>query len=105
VVRGDVHAIKLPRGRGHVQRGRRLAIVLQADDLLALSTVVVCPTSQSTPSASFHPEVTVAGDSTRALCEMVGVADARVLGDHVGHLTREELLNVDDALRLVLDLL
>ena len=28
-----------------------------------------------------------------------------VLGDHVGHLTREELLNVDDALRLVLDLL
>ena len=104
MVRGDVHAIKLPRGRWHVQRGRRLAVVVQADDLLALSTVVVCPTSQSTPPASFHPEVTVAGVSTRVMCEMVGVVDGRALGDHVGHLSRDELLDVDEGLRLVLDL-
>jgi mRNA-degrading endonuclease toxin of MazEF toxin-antitoxin module len=57
VVRGDVHAITLPRRRGRVQRGRRHAVIVQADDLLALSTVVVCPTSSSTPPASFHPEV------------------------------------------------
>jgi mRNA-degrading endonuclease toxin of MazEF toxin-antitoxin module len=81
-----------------------LAVVVQADDLLALSTVVVCPTSQSTPPASFHPDVTVAGGATRVLCEMVAAVDARVLGDHVGHLSRDELLEVEEGLRLVLDL-
>lgn len=104
MVRGDVHAITLPSGRGHVQHGRRLAVVVQADDLLELSTVVVCPTSQSTPPASFHPEVTVADGATRVMCEMVGVVDARLLGEQVGHLSHVELLGVDEGLRLVLDL-
>lgn len=54
MVSGDVHAIRLPRRRGHVQHGRRFAVIVQADDLLALSTIVVCPTSTSTPPASFH---------------------------------------------------
>jgi hypothetical protein len=35
---------------------------------------------------------------------MVGAVDARALGEQVGHLTRDELLAVDDALELVLDL-
>ena len=104
VVRGDVHAITLPRRRGHTQHGSRYAVIVQADDLLALSTVVVCPTSRSTPPASFHPEVTVEGESTRVMCEMVGVVDAKALGDHVGQLTLDEMLGVDEALLLVLDL-
>lgn len=104
MVRGDVHAITLPRGRGRVQHGRRLAVIVQADDLLALSTIVICPTSTSTPSASFHPEVEVGDDSTRVMCEMVGAVDARVLGEQVGHLTFDEMRSVDDALQLVLDL-
>jgi len=37
----------------------------EADELLALSTVLICPTSQTTPPASFHPEVTVDGIATR----------------------------------------
>ncbi len=104
MVRGDVHAITLPRRRGRVQHGRRYAVIVQGDDLLALATVVVCPTSQSTPSASFHPEVTVDNERTRVMCEMVGVVDVRALGEHVGHLTRDEMLEVDEALMLVLDL-
>ena len=104
MVRGDVHSIALPRRRGHAQHGRRFAVVVQADDLLALSTVVVCPTSQLTPPASFHPDVSVAGEPTRVMCEMVGAVDASTLGIHVGHLTHDELLAVDEALLLVLDL-
>jgi mRNA interferase MazF len=104
VVRGDVHAIALPQRRGHVQHGRRYAVVVQADDLLALSTVVVCPTSTSTPSASFHPEIEIDDEATRVMCEMVGAVDARALGKHVGHLTLDEMRAVDDALELVLDL-
>ncbi len=104
MVRGDVCQFKLPRGRGRVQHGRRLAVIVQADDLLALSTIVVCPTSASTPPASFHPEVTIGEEQTRVMCEMVGAVDARVLGTQIGHLTFDEMRSVDDALELVLDL-
>ena len=104
VVRGDVHAITLPRRRGRVQHGRRYAVIVQADDLLALSTVVVCPTSSSTPPASFHPEVTIGEEPTRIMCEMIGAVDARALGPQVGHLTLDEMRSIDDALVLVLDL-
>lgn len=104
MIRGDVHGLTLPGRRGHVQRARRYGVIVQADDLLALSTVVICPTSRSTPPASFHPDVTVEGESTKVMCEMVGAVDARALGDPVGHLTLEELRRVDDALSLVLDL-
>jgi mRNA interferase MazF len=104
VVRGDVHAIASPLRRGRVQHGRRYAVVVQADDLLALSTIVICPTSTSTPPASFHAEIEIDGDRTRVMCEMVGAVDARALGEHVGHLTLDEMHAVDDALELVLDL-
>jgi mRNA interferase MazF len=104
VVRGDVHAIKLPRARGRVQHGRRHAVIVQADELLALSTVVVCPTSTSAPPASFHPEIELGEEPTRVLCEMVGAVDARALGEHVAHLGYDELRSVDDALLLVLGL-
>lgn len=104
MVRGDVHAIKLPRRRGRVQHGSRYAVVVQTDDLPALSTVVVCLTSSSTPAATFHPEIVLGGQPTRVLCKMVGAVDATRLGDQVGHLSLDELGSVDDALGLVLDL-
>jgi mRNA interferase MazF len=104
VVRGDVHTVVLRRKRGHVQHGRRYAVVIQADDLLALSTLVVCPTSSSAPAASFHPQVMLRDEPTRILCEMVGAVDARALGEQVGHLTLEEMNAVEDALLMVLDL-
>jgi mRNA interferase MazF len=104
VVRGDVRRIKLPSRRGHVQKGRRYAVVVQADDLLGLSTVVICPTSQSAIPASFHPEIALLDRPTQVLCEMVGAVDTRALGELAGHLTQEEMRAVDDALLLVLDL-
>lgn len=104
MVRADVHRIKLPGRRGHVQEGRRYAVIVQADDLLSLSTVVICPTSRSAFPASFHPEITIEGHQTQVLCEMVGAVDARALGARVAHLTRAEVRAVEDALLLVLDL-
>jgi mRNA-degrading endonuclease toxin of MazEF toxin-antitoxin module len=104
VVRGDVHAIVIPGRRGHAQHGRHYAVVVQADDLLALSTIIVCPTSSSTAPASFHPQIELNDQTTRVMCEMVGAIDGRSLGEHVGHLALDEMLAVDDALALVLDL-
>jgi mRNA interferase MazF len=80
-------------------------VIVQADDLLALSTVAVCPTSTSAPPASVHPEIELAGERTRVLCDMAGAVDARALGDdHVGHLGHDELRDVDEALSLALGL-
>jgi mRNA interferase MazF len=104
VVRGDVHALNLPHRRGRVQHGPRYGVVVQADDLLALSTVVICPTSRSAPPASFHPEVELGDEQTRVLCEMVGAVDSRSLGEQVAHLTFDDLRGVEEALGLVLDL-
>jgi mRNA-degrading endonuclease toxin of MazEF toxin-antitoxin module len=52
---------------------------------------------------SFPPETIVADQPTQVLCEMVGAVDASALGERVGHLTHDELRNVEDALLLVLD--
>lgn len=104
MVRGDAFAVTMPGRRGRVQHGSRYAIVVQADDLLGLSTVVVCPTSRSTPPASFHPEVTIGDEPTRVMCEMIGSVDARALGEQVGHLSRDDLRAVEDAVLLILDM-
>ena len=104
MVRGDVHAITLPRRRGAVQHVPRYAVIVQADDLLGLSTVVICPTSTSAPVASFHPEIALGDQPTRVLCEMIGAVDARALGRRAGHLTFDEIRNVDEGLLLVLNL-
>lgn len=104
MVRGDVYAIDLPRGRGRVQHGKRYAVIVQADDLLGLSTVVMCPTSASTPPASFHPDVTIGDESTRVMCEMAGAVDARRLTRKVAHLSLDDIRAVDAGLELVLDL-
>lgn len=104
MVRGDVRSITLPPRRGRVQHGRCFAVIVQADDLLALSTVVICPTSSSAPPASFHPEIALGDEPTRVLCEMVGAVDVRAIGDHVAHLSLDEISAVDEALALVLGL-
>jgi mRNA interferase MazF len=104
VVRGDVYALVFPKRRGRVQHGRRYAVVVQADDLLALSTVIVCPTSTSTAPASFHPQIVLGEESTRVMCELIGAVDVQALGEPAGRLSLDEMQAVDDALELVLDL-
>ncbi|MGC1852907.1 MAG: type II toxin-antitoxin system PemK/MazF family toxin [Solirubrobacterales bacterium] len=104
MVRGDVCTVKLPKGRRRVQHAPRYAVVVQADAVLNLSTVVVCPTSTSIQSARIHPEIVIGDEPTRVMCEMVGAVDARALGKQVAHLKLDELRGVDEGLELVLDL-
>lgn len=103
-MRGDVHELPAPRGaRGHEQRGRRFAVVLQSD-LLPLSTVLVAPTSTSARPASFRPEISVAGALTQVLVEQTAAVDPHRLGRLIGHLASEELRDVERSLRTVLGL-
>lgn len=102
--RGEVYGFKVPKGVGHEQQGERFGVIVQSDALLPRSVVVVAPTSRSARRASFRPEVSVAGDSTRVLVEQLGAVDVQRLGRRIGHLSAEELWAVDDALLTVLGL-
>jgi mRNA interferase MazF len=92
------------RARGHEQRGARYAVVVQADELLGLSTVLVAPTSTRASAATFRPTVELLGDETRLLVEQTTVVDPGRLGKSVGRLEATELRALDDALRLILAL-
>ena len=102
--RGDVFALRLPKGVGHEQRGRRFGVVVQSDAFLARSVVLVAPTSTSAKPASFRPELEIDGTSTRVLVEQIGAVDVHRLGDLAGHLTPEEQWGIDAALLTVLGL-
>lgn len=102
--RGDVFALRLPKGVGHEQYGKRFGVVVQSDTFLPRSVVLVAPTSTSAKPASFRPEVEVEDTRTRVLVEHVGAVDLSRLGDLAGHLTPEEQWGVDAALLTVLGL-
>jgi mRNA interferase MazF len=104
VLRGDVYRFKLPKGVAHEQHGDRFGVVVQADELLPRSVVLVAPTSRRARPASFRPEVDVEAATTRVLVEQTGAVDVQRLGDLVGHLSREEMWGVDDALMTILGL-
>lgn len=94
-----------PRGaRGHEQRGARYAVVVQADELLGLSTILVAPTSSSARPSSFRPVITLEGRETRVLVEQVTVVDPERLGRSAGRLDTDELRAVNQALALILGL-
>jgi mRNA interferase MazF len=105
MVRGEIFRLPAPRrARGHEQRGARYAVVVQADELLGLSTLLVTPTSQSALAASFRPVITVAGAETRALVEHTTVVDPQRLGQSAGRLSASEIHALDEALALILGL-
>src|SRR5439155_26194274 len=95
MVRGEIFRLPAPRGtRGHEQRGARYALVVQADEFLDLTTVLVSPTSTSARAASFRPEITLDGHETRVLVEQTTVVDPERLGRSAGRLGARELRSV-----------
>jgi mRNA interferase MazF len=95
MVRGEV--FRLP-GHGH------FAVVVQAYELLDLSTTLVAPTSTAARAASFRPVIELAGEETRVLVEQTTVVDPGRLGRSAGRLDASEMRAVDEALALMLGL-
>lgn len=104
MTRGDIYRVRLPSGGGHEQHGPRYAVLVQADELLGLSTVLVAPTSRSVRAASFRPEVDIAGQRTRVMVEQLRALEVRRLDDFEGRLSASEMRGVDEALSVVLAL-
>jgi mRNA interferase MazF len=104
VLRGDIHEFRPPRGTGHKQRGRRYGVIVQANELLPRSVILVAPTSLSAKPASFRPEIELLGETTRVLVEQVGTVDAGRLGDMVGRVSPDQQWGIDAALATVFGL-
>ncbi|SDX72689.1 mRNA interferase MazF [Modestobacter sp. DSM 44400] len=77
--------------------------MVQSDDLL-LSTVLVAPTSRSALPRVFRPTITVNDQQTQVLVEQATAVARERLGELVGHLSCDELAQVNDSLRLALEL-
>jgi mRNA interferase MazF len=105
MVRGEVFRLRTERrAGGREQAGVRYAVVVQADELLGSSTVLVAPTSASAAHATFRPVIEVAGVQTSVLVEQTRAVDPRRLGRSAGRLDAAEVHLVDEALRLVFGL-
>lgn len=103
-MRGDVYRLRAPKdAHGREQRGTRYAVVVQSD-LLPLSTWLIAPTSASARPASFRPEIEIDGKTTHVLVEQTTAIDPQRLGERAGRLALHELVEIDRALRIVLDL-
>ena len=102
--RGDVFVLRLPKGIGHEQQGKRYGVVVQGNPFLPRSAVLIAPTSTSAGPASYRPEIEIDETPARVLVEHVGAVDVTRLGSLAGHLTPEEQWGVDTALQTVLGL-
>jgi mRNA interferase MazF len=94
----------MPRAKGHEQRGRRFGVVVQANEFLPRSVVLVAPTSRSARPASFRPEIELLGETTRVLVEQLGAVDSGRLGELAGRVTPQQQWGIDEALMTVLGL-
>jgi mRNA interferase MazF len=105
VIRGEIFRLPAPRGaRGHEHQGQRYAVVVQADELRGLSTVIVALTSARARAAVFRPAIEIDRTPTRVLVEQTAVVNPRRLGSSAGRLDGDELRAIDDALMLVFGL-
>ncbi|GAA2525235.1 type II toxin-antitoxin system PemK/MazF family toxin [Pilimelia columellifera] len=107
-MRGEVYELSRPKDvLGHEQRGERYAVVVQASELAALSTWIVCPTSTRAQPASFRPVIDFgAGETLVMVDEMTVISPPSRLGRQVGYLPAggPEMRAIDAAIAVVLNL-
>ncbi len=110
--KGDIYLVELPAVGGHVQAGRRPAVVVQADRFGRSGTVVLCPMT-SVPPADDLPRphrVAVARSETGldrdgwVKGDQLLTVPAPVLSGPIGRLAPSAIERLDVALRFVLDL-
>jgi mRNA interferase MazF len=109
--RGEVWLLDLGQPNdGHEQAGRRPAVILQTDDLSALSTVVIVPLTTQSKRAGFANTVGIPANEAGlnsdsvALCHQIRVLDRRKPIHRIGELAPERLSEIEVAVIFVLGL-
>ena len=110
--KGDLFLVTFPDVGGHVQAGRRPAVVVQADRFARSGTVVLCPmTSASPPDDLPRPHRVPVARAESGLdrdgwvkADQLSTVPAGLLDGPIGRLAPAAIARLDDALRFVLDL-
>ena len=103
--RGDVLELRAHReARGHEQRGRRLAVVLQSEEFWPTSTLVVAPTSTSAQFREYRPRISIRNEQTTVLVDQLSTFDLSRFGEQIGRVSKPELAEIDGAIVLFLGL-
>ncbi len=102
-MRCDVHRLRAPRGARGNEQSARYVVVVQSDDLL-LSTVLVAPTSRSALPRVFRPTIIIRDHETQVLIEQTTAVAPERLGEMVGRVSRDEFEQINNSLRLALEL-
>ena len=110
--KGDVFLVTLPEVGGHVQAGRRPAVVVQADRFARSGTVVLCPmTSAPPPDDLPRPHRVPVARAESGLdrdgwvkADQLSTVPAGLLTGPIGRLAPGAIERLDAALRFVLDL-
>jgi len=104
--RGDVHWVALDPTRGTEIRKTRPAIVISNDSCNAFgSRVVVIPVTSNVDT--LYPgeaKIELRGRPARVLGDQIRSIDTARVRSRIGRLTRQELLDVEDAVRITLAL-
>ena len=79
-------------------------MVVQASAYHHLSTWLVAPTTTKSFGSMIHPSIELLGQDVRVLVEQTTAVDPQRLGDFAGRLDPGELMEINVALRAVLDL-
>ena len=74
------------RLRGRHEIAGEVGVILQADEFLSRSVVIVAPTSQSARPASFRPQIEVDDQPPRVLVEQLWAVGTTVFAKLVGHV-------------------
>ena len=101
VYRGEMYYIMADGAEiGHEQQSGRPGIVVSNDKANKYSNVVeiVYLTTQEKVQLATHVHIDSAKRPSIALCEQIQSVDKVRLGDYFGTLTKEELVQLDDAL-------
>ncbi len=102
--RGDIYRVRFGRASGREQAGVRPAVILQTEGLAHWSTVVVAPLSQSALPMSVRPVVRLADTDTRVLVDQLRAVDVERVGKQLGRMSADELIEIERATRILLNL-
>jgi mRNA interferase MazF len=79
-------------------------VVVQASAYEHLSMWLVAPTTTKSFESMIHPTVALLDEEVRVLIEQTTAVDPQRLGEFVGRVSGGELMQINEALRAVLEL-
>lgn len=103
--RGDIYVIGIPYATGREMKKNRPGVIVSGGELDRREVLQAVMCSGSNEHAlETHVWLESTPKPSRAMCEHIYTVDLSRLGKCLGHVTEEEMTEIDRALRLALGL-